>query len=185
MKLSDYLWDYIADQGVKHVFMVAGGGSMHLVDSLGQNKRLQYICCLHEQAAGLAAEAYAQFNGLGVCLVTSGPGGTNAITACASAWCNSMPVLFISGQVNTWQLKTPAQRFNGVQELDIISMVKPITKFQDQYLLGFMDIMGNILLGNKRETLKFMLNKAIEEAKTPRQSPVWIDIPLDIQSAEV
>ena len=169
MRLADYLWDFIADQGVKHVFMLAGGGAMHLVDALGQNKRLQYVCCLHEQAAGLAAEAYAQFNGLGVCLVTSGPGGTNAITACASAWCNSMPVLFISGQVNTYQLKTPEQRFNGVQELDIISMVKPITKWACT-----IDIFSPV-----------DLPQAIEWAKAPRQGPVWLDIPLDVQSAEI
>lgn len=190
MKLSDALWDFIADQGVKHVFMVAGGGCMHLVDSLGKNKRLQYICCLHEQAAGLAAEAYAQFNGLGVCLVTSGPGATNAITACASAWCNSMPVLFISGQVNTWQLKTPEQRFNGVQELDIISMVKPITKFAGTLGITYYSE-TNINIGlNKKYWWKNNLGKLlstylIDVAKQPRQAPVWLEIPLDMQSAEI
>jgi acetolactate synthase-1/2/3 large subunit len=171
MKLSDYLWDFIADQGVRHVFMLVGGGSMHLVDSLGQNKRLQYVCCLHEQAAGMAAEAYAQFNGLGVCLVTSGPGGTNAITACASAWCNSMPVLFISGQVNTYQLKTPEQRFNGVQELDIISMVRPITKWA-------------VKIFHPNHLIK-LLPFWIGSLQKPRQGPVWLDIPLDVQSAEL
>lgn len=170
MKLSDYLWDFIADQGVKHVFMVAGGGSMHLVDSLGQNKRLQYICCLHEQSAGLAAEAYAQFNGLGVCLVTSGPGGTNAITACASAWANSMPVLFISGQVNTWQMKAPEQRFNGVQELPITEIIAPIVK---DYGLWW------------KTPCLYHLHRMIEIAKTPRCGPTWLDIPLDVQSAEI
>jgi acetolactate synthase-1/2/3 large subunit len=173
MKLSDYLWDFIADQGVRHVFILAGGGSMFLVDSLGQNKRLEYVCCLHEQAAGMAAEAYAQFNGLGVCLVTSGPGGTNAITACASAWCNSMPVLFISGQVNTYQLKTPEQRFNGVQELDIISMVRPITKWAMQAERDFIDERG------------VYMEDLIRCAKESRQGPVWLDIPLDVQSAEI
>ena len=175
MKLSDYLWDFIADQGVKHVFMLAGGGSMHLVDSLGQNKRLTYVPCLHEQAAGLAAEAYAQFNGLGVCLVTSGPGGTNAITACASAWCNSMPVLFISGQVNTYQLKTPEQRFNGVQELDICSMVNNICK----------RVVRPDLSMTTKKAIEFILGEMIYQAKTPRQGPVWIDLPLNIQSAEL
>ena len=92
---------------------------MHLCDSAGHTDGITPINCMHEQAAAFAAEAYAQFKGLAVCLVTSGPGGTNAITGCASAWCNSMPVLFLSGQVNTYQLKTPEQRFNGVQELDI------------------------------------------------------------------
>lgn len=175
MKLSDFVWDYLADQGVKHVFMVAGGGAMHLVDSLGQNKKLQYVCCLHEQAAGLAAEAYAQFNGLGVCLVTSGPGGTNAITACASAWCNSMPVLFISGQVNTYQMKTPEQRFNGVQELDIVSMVKPITKYA--VCLDTFD---------KNDLTDYgLLEDIIFIATQPRQGPAWLDVPLDVQSAEI
>lgn len=173
MKLSEYLWDFIADQGVRHVFMVPGGGAMHLVDSLGQNERLQYVNCLHEQAAGLAAEAYAQFNGLGVCLVTSGPGGTNAITACASAWANSMPVLFISGQVNTWQMKTPEQRFNGVQELDIVSMVEPITKIA--YPVEKDDILP----------FQYALRGAIHLSRKPRQGPVWLDIPLDVQSAEI
>ena len=171
MKLSDYIWEFIADQGVRHVFMVAGGGSMFLVNSLGQNKRLEYVCCLHEQAAGLAAEAYAQFNGLGVCLVTSGPGGTNAITACASAWCNSMPVLFISGQVNTHQLKTEKQRFNGAQELDIISIVKPITKMAHQWTMPATD--------------KTILHHIIDLAKRPRQGPAWLEIPLNTQSAEL
>lgn len=175
MKLSDFLWDFVAEQGVKHIFMVAGGGSMFLNDSLGQNKRLQYICCLHEQAAGLAAEAYAQFNGLGVCLVTSGPGGTNAITACASAWCNSMPVLFISGQVNTYQLKTPKQRFNGVQELDIISMVKPITKMSIRLNEWRLD----------KPNIQHILEDAVTWMQKPRQAPIWLDIPLDIQSVEI
>jgi len=178
VKLSDYIWEYIADQGVKHVFMVAGGGAMHLVDSLGQNKRLKYVCCLHEQAAGLAAEAYAQFNGLGVCLVTSGPGGTNAITACASAWCNSMPVLFISGQVNTYQMKTPEQRFNGIQELDIISMVEPITKYSETLeMTDGWEGDGYVVSG--------LISTVCDIAKRPRQGPVWLDIPLDVQAAEL
>lgn len=174
MRLADYLWNFIADQGVKHVFMVPGGGCMHLVDSLGQNKRLTYVNCLHEQAAGMAAEAYAQFNGLGVCLVTSGPGGTNAITACASAWTNSMPVLFISGQVNTYQMKTKEQRFNGMQELDIVSMVEPITKLA--LCVDYSESVDNIAL-----TLSLLVGTAQQE----RQGPVWLDIPLDIQAVEL
>ena len=174
MKLSDYLWDFIADQGVKHVFMVPGGGCMHLVDSLGQNKRLTYVNCMHEQAAGLTAEAYAQFNGLGVCLVTSGPGGTNAVTACASAWCNSMPVLFISGQVNTWQMKTEGQRYNGMQELDICSVVARIVKQASRWKK-----MGH------RIPLKAELEDLVYLAKKPRQGPVWLDIPLDVQAVEI
>jgi acetolactate synthase-1/2/3 large subunit len=177
MKLSDYIWEFIADQGVRHVFIVPGGGCMHLVDSLGQNKRLTYVNCMHEQAAGMAAESYAQFNGLGVCLVTSGPGGTNAIPACASAWCNSMPVLFISGQVNTWQLKTPEQRFNGMQELDIISMVEPITKWACAC--------KPMLDTQARYNPVMALQRAYIIATEPRQGPVWLDIPLDVQAADI
>ena len=170
MKLSDYIWQFLS-QYVKHVFMVPGGGSMHLVDSLGQSD-IEYVSCLHEQAAGMAAIAYSQFNGLGVCLVTTGPGGTNAVTPCASAWVNSAPVLFISGQVNTYQMKSEEQRFNGMQELDIISIVKPITKMADT-------VKGNYLL------IGGYLEAYTEIAMQPRQGPVWLDIPLDAQAAEV
>ena len=150
---------------------------MHLCDSAGHTDGITPINCMHEQAAAFAAEAYAQFKGLAVCLVTSGPGGTNAITGCASAWCNSMPVLFLSGQVNTYQLKTPEQRFNGVQELDIISMVKSITK-------------KSVIL-NRPEEIRTkdhtddVLSGLIKTAQTPRQGPVWLDIPLDVQSIEI
>ena len=100
MKLSDYVMQFIAGPGVKHVFMLPGGGAMHLNDSLGQCKDLEYVCTLHEQAAAIAAEAYARVtNNLGVAMVTTGPGGTNAITGVAGAWLDSTPVMFLSGQV--------------------------------------------------------------------------------------
>ena len=184
MKLSDYIWDFLSSY-VRHVFFVPGGGCMHLVDSLGQSK-IKPINCMHEQAAGLAAVSYAQFNGLGVCLVTSGPGGTNAITACASAWCNSMPVLFISGQVNTYQLKTPEQRFNGVQELDIISMVSHITKGHYRYV-GNSPVLftrGKYMASGDWGIIG-ALRDLTNLAQQPRQGPVWLDIPLDVQKAEV
>lgn len=150
---------------------------MHLCDSVGHTDGITPINCMHEQAAAFAAEAYAQFKGLGVCLVTSGPGGTNAITGCASAWCNSMPVLFLSGQVNTYQLKTPKQRFHGVQELDIIGMVTPITK--KAVILDKPDEM------HTQKEIHNMLSGLIETAQVPRQGPVWLDIPLDVQSIEI
>lgn len=170
MKLSDWVWQFVAKQGVKHVFVLAGGNIMHLLDSLGSNKELTYVPLLHEQAAGFAAEGYAGFNGLGVCLVTSGPGGINAITACASAWCNSSPVLFISGQVSKNDIKSEDQRFNGVQEIDIIEIVRPITK----YARRLMDA------DNAMQTFGL----AVYEAISKRQGPVWIDIPLDVQAEE-
>ena len=96
MKLSDYVFQFIAAQGVKHVFMFPGGGAMHLVDYLGRCKEIEYICNHHEQACAIAAEAYASItNNLGVALVTTGPGGTNAITGVAGAWLDSTQCLFI------------------------------------------------------------------------------------------
>src|SRR5260370_37926268 len=136
MKLSDYVVRSIAGQGVKHVFLVTGGGAMHLNNSLSDEKRLIAVCNLHEQASAIAAENYSKAtNNLGVCMVTTGPGGTNAVTGVAGAWLDSTPTLFISGQV-----KRPDRMFEndgqplgmrqlGVQEVDIVSIVKPITKY--------------------------------------------------------
>ena len=100
MKLSDWVFAYVASLGVKHVFEVTGGGAMHLNDSLGQCADIEYVCTLHEQAAAMAAESYAKVrNDIGVCLVTAGPGGTNALTGVAGAFLDSTPMLVISGQV--------------------------------------------------------------------------------------
>lgn len=172
-KLSDYVIQFIADQGVKHVFMVPGGGAMHLNDSLGRSKDIEFICNLHEQACAIAAEAYARVtNNLGVALVTSGPGGTNAITGVAGAWLESTPVLIISGQVKRSDLKRDlGVRQLGSQELDIVSIVKSITK----YAVTILD----------PSTIRYHLEKALYLAKTGRPGPVWIDIPLDVQAAHV
>jgi acetolactate synthase-1/2/3 large subunit len=136
MKLSDYVVRFIADQGVKHVFLVTGGGAMHLNNSLASEPRLVPICNSHEQASAMCAEAYAKAtNHLGVCMVTTGPGGTNAVTGVAGAWLDSTPMLIVSGQV-----KRPDRMFDkqgqplgmrqlGVQEVDVVSIVKPITKY--------------------------------------------------------
>src|SRR5215813_13340021 len=123
--------DVVAASGVGHVFLVPGGAAMRLNDSLGAHKDLRYICNLHEQASAIGAEAYARVrNGLGVALVTAGPGGTNAITGVAGAWLDSTPCLFISGQV-----KRPDRMFDkegkqlGMRQVDIVSVVRPITKY--------------------------------------------------------
>ncbi len=135
MKLSDYVFQFVADLGVKHVFLVTGGGAMHLNQSLGESG-IHAICNSHEQASAICAEGYAKaIKGLGVCMVTTGPGGTNAVTGVAGAWLDSTPTLFLSGQV-----KRPDRMFDkagkplgmrqlGVQEVDICSIVKPITKY--------------------------------------------------------
>ena len=173
MKLSDYVIQFIARTGVKHVFMLPGGGAMHLNDSLGQCKELEYVCTLHEQAAAIAAEAYARVtNNLGVAMVTSGPGGTNAITGLAAAWLDSTPVIFLSGQAKRSDLVGKSGlRQLGVQEVDIVSIVRPLTK----YAVTVME----------PESIRYHLEKALYLAKLPRSGPVWIDIPLDVQAAKI
>jgi acetolactate synthase-1/2/3 large subunit len=173
MKLSDYVAQFIAAQGVRHVFMVAGGGAMHLDDSVGHCPGIEHVCTLHEQAAAMAAVAYAKFNEtLGVALVTTGPGGTNTITGVAHAWLDSTPGLFISGQVKcSSMIGDSGVRQVGMQELDIVSIVKSITK----YAVTVMD----------PEDIRYHLEKAIYLAQTGRPGPVWIDIPLDIQTSQI
>jgi acetolactate synthase I/II/III large subunit len=178
MKLSDYVVQFIAQQGVKHVFLVTGGGAMHLNHSLGMETRIQSVCNSHEQASAICAEAYAKATGqLGVCMVTTGPGGTNAVTGVAGAWLDSTPTLFISGQV-----KRPDRMFDkagrplgvrqlGVQEVDIVSIVKPITK----YAVTVLDPME----------IRYHLEKAVYLAFDGRPGPVWIDIPLDVQASPI
>src|SRR5450755_2549452 len=131
MKLSDYIVQFIESLGVRHVFMVPGGGAMHLNDSLGQSKSITWVSNLHEQASAMAAETYAKATGnLGVALFTTGPGGTNAITGLAGAWLDSTPCLFISGQVKRPDLKGKSGvRQMGVQEVDIVAVVTPLTKY--------------------------------------------------------
>jgi len=172
-KLSDYVFRFIADQGVKHVFMVPGGGAMHLNDSLGNCQDIEYVCNLHEQACAIAAEAYARVtNSLGVLLVTTGPGGTNAITGVAGAWLESTPCLIISGQVKRTDMKGELEiRQRGPQELDIISIVKSITK----YAVTVTD----------PTSIRYHLEKALALATSGRKGPVWLDIPLDVQAASI
>ncbi len=173
MKLSDYVWKYIEKLGVRHVFMFPGGGAMHLVDSLGNNKNLRYITLLHEQACTMAAETYSRIDyNLGVSLVTTGPGGTNAITGVAAAWLESTPMVIISGQAKTEDLKDGyGVRQKGNQEIGIVDIVSSITKYA-------------VMIKNPMD-IKYCLDRAIFEAKNGRPGPVWIDIPLDIQASDI
>jgi acetolactate synthase I/II/III large subunit len=173
MKLSDYVMRFVAGEGVQHVFMLPGGGAMHLNDSLGRCAGVEFVSVQHEQAAALAAEAYARVtNKLGVAMVTSGPGGTNSVTGVAAAWLDSTPVLFISGQVKRVDIHSdPQLRQLGVQEIDIVSIVKPITK----YAVTILD----------PQTIRFHLEEAVYLARSGRPGPVWIDIPLDVQAAQI
>ena len=179
MKLSDYVLKFVADLGVKHVFLVTGGGAMHLNASLAGETRITPICNSHEQAAAICAEGYAKAShGLGVCMVTTGPGGTNAVTGVAGAWLDSTPTLFLSGQV-----KRPDRMFDavtgkplgmrqlGVQEVDICAIVSPITKYAQTIL--------------EPNDIRYHLEKAVFLAMNGRPGPVWIDIPLDVQAAPI
>jgi acetolactate synthase-1/2/3 large subunit len=179
MKLSDYVLGFVANHGVSHVFLVTGGGAMHLNHSLSKETRLTAICNSHEQASAICAEGFAKAtNGLGVCMVTTGPGGTNAVTGVAGAWLDSTPTLFLSGQV-----KLPDRMFDavsgrplgmrqlGVQEVDICSIVKPITKYAET------------VLDPKR--IRYHLEKAVFLALNGRPGPVWVDIPLDVQAISI
>jgi len=173
MKLSDYVVRRVADLGVRHVFLLPGGGAMHLNDSFGRAPDLELVCNLHEQASAVAAEAWAKTTGqIGAVLVTTGPGGTNAVTGIAGAWLDSTPVLVISGQAKRADLKgSTGVRQRGVQEVDIVSIVQSITK----YAITILD----------PRTIRFHLDRAIHLATTGRPGPVWIDIPLDVQAARI
>jgi acetolactate synthase-1/2/3 large subunit len=178
MKLSDYVMRFVAAQGVKHVFLVTGGGAMHLNAALAQCPALEPVCNSHEQASAMAAESYAKAtNNLGVALVTTGPGGTNAITGVAGAWLDSTPMLVISGQVKrpdrmVAEDGTPrGMRQLGVQEIDIVPIVRSITK----YAVTVME----------PSSIRYHLEKAVYLARHGRPGPVWIDIPLDVQAAPI
>lgn len=173
MKLSDYVWKYVEELGVRHVFMFPGGGAMHLVDSLGRNNGLEYVTLLHEQACAMAAETYSRIDyNLGVALVTTGPGGTNTVTGVAAAWLESTPMLIISGQAKLEDLKDGyGVRQRGNQEIGIVDIVSSITKYA--------------VTIKEPCQIKYHLDKAVYEAKNGRPGPVWLDIPLDIQAAEI
>ncbi len=172
-KVSDYIARFLAACGIKHIFMLAGGGCMHLVDSFGSQEGMEYICCLHEQAAAFAAQAYAEYTGdLSAALVTTGPGGTNAVTGLATAWLDSTSCIFLSGQVKRADLLTGrGVRSMGPQEVDIVAIVTPLTKYA-KTLIDPNDI-------------RYELEKAVHLATTGRRGPVWLDVPLDVQASMV
>ena len=173
MKLSDYVIRFLHDSGIQRIFMLTGGGCMHLVDSVGQQKGFEYVCCLHEQACAFAAQAHAEFTSSpSAVLVTTGPGGTNAITGLAAAWLDSTPCIFISGQVKRADsLAGRGVRSMGPQEVDIISVVSPLTK----YAKTIIDPTG----------IRYELEKSLHLATTGRRGPIWLDIPLDVQAQHI
>lgn len=173
MKLSDYVIQFLEEQQVKDVFLLSGGGIMHLLDSLAKNDRINKYYNLHEQASGFAADGYAQYsNKLGVVFATTGPGATNVVTSLASAYIDSTPMLVISGQVKRETITTiKGVRQTGAQEVGIIPIVESVTK----YAVTVME----------PEKIRYVLEKAVYEAFHGRPGTVWVDIPLDVQAAEI
>jgi len=176
IKLSDYIFNYITAKGVRDVFVISGGGAMHLDDSVGRQPELRYICPHHEQAAAIAAEGYARISGkMAVVVVTSGPGGTNTLTGVIGQWLDSVPVLYISGQVKQETTIESCRRLGlrqlGDQEINITDIVRPVTKY------------AAIVRDPNR--IRWHLAKAIYFATHGRPGPVWLDIPLDVQGAMV
>ena len=177
IKVSDFIFQHLVEKyGIKHCFLVTGGGAMHLNDSIGHTKGLKYICNHHEQASAIAGEGYYRACGhLAVTCVTTGPGGTNAITGVLGQYLDSIPGLYISGQIKTSTYKHTYPYLNlrqlGDQEADIVSMVTPITKYA-KTIYNPLDV-------------KYELDKAIAIALDGRPGPVWLDVPLDVQGATV
>jgi acetolactate synthase I/II/III large subunit len=173
IKLSDYVVDYLARHGVNEIFLVSGGGIMHLLDSVGRHPKLKYICNFHEQASAIAAEGYARVkNSVAVCLVTTGPGATNALSGIAGAWFDSIPVLVLSGQVRIPLIADYARfRQYGPQEVNVLPMVRPVTKFATSI--------------RDSAAIRTELERALSLAVSGRPGPVWIEIPLDIQAAAI
>ena len=177
MRVADFVANFIVDElNVKQVFTITGAGIMHLTDGLVCNKKLQTICPHHEQTASMALEAYSRASeNFGVGIFTTGPGCTNAITGLAGAWQDSVPCLFISGQVKLAEASSQSGikklRQFGVQELDIIPIVESITKYA--------------VTVTQPEKIRYELEKAVHIAKSGRPGPVWVEIPMDVQSAKI
>ena len=158
---------------IKDIFTVSGGGIMHLLDSVGKNKSIHYFCNHHEQASAICAEAYSRIAGkMGCCLVTTGPGSTNALSGIVGAWYDSIPLLVISGQVKRELIADYSKiRQLACQEVNILEMSRPVTKYINTI--------------KEPEMIRFEFEKALALAKEGRPGPVWLDIPLDVQGAMI
>lgn len=174
MRVCDYIAKTIYENGINDVFMVSGGGLMFLTDGLACNKDINVVCCHHEQAAAMAAVSYGKYKGMGCAYVTTGCGGTNAVTGVLNAWQDNTPTLFVSGQCKRKEtvrnVGLPIRQV-GVQEADIVAIVSSITKYS--------------VMVNEPNDIAYHLEKAFYFAKSGRPGPVWIDVPMDVQSAEI
>jgi acetolactate synthase-1/2/3 large subunit len=175
VKVADYIAQFLETKGIRHVFMVTGGGAMFLNDGMAKSKVIKGVFNHHEQACAMAAVGYSKFNNkIAVVMPTTGCGSTNTITGLLDAWQDSNKVVFISGNVNrketTHGLKLPLRKF-GVQEANIVDIVKPITKYA--------------VMITDPNTISYHLEKAFHLCETGRPGPVWIDVPMDIQGSYI
>ena len=177
MTVAEYILKFLVSKKVSDVFLITGGAISFVVDEFSRNKNIKYKCVAHEQAAAMMADAYSRVGkSLGATMVTSGPGAQNLVTGIACSWFDSIPVIHISGQVNSFELSsshisTKKVRQVGFQETDFVSIVKPITKFAYQ-------------LKNPNE-IKYVLEKAFYLANEGRPGPVLIDIPMNFQRSKI
>lgn len=176
IKVTDYIVKRLVKYGVRHVFMITGGGAMHLNDSFGSCAELTYICNHHEQASAIGAEGYTRVSGnIGVTVVTSGPGGTNTLTGVIGQWLDSVPALYISGQVKRETTIDSCRELGlrqlGDQEINIVDIVRSVTKFS--------------AVVSRPEDVRCLLEEALHTATCGRPGPVWLDVPLDVQGAMV
>lgn len=177
MRVADWIMKRLADEGLRHMFLLPGGGAMYLNDALACEPRITPVPCHHEQACGIAAEAYGRTGhpdnpGFGVALVTTGPGATNVITPVAGAWIDSIPMLVLSGQVKRAdRLAGRPLRQGGVQEVDVIPMVSGITKYATTL--------------DDPQQVRVQLETALQKMRSGRPGPVWIEVPLDVQGAHI
>jgi acetolactate synthase-1/2/3 large subunit len=177
IRVADYIIQTLADHGVGHIFLVAGGGAMHLNDAIGREPRIRYTCNHHEQASAMAAEGYARVTGkIGAVSVTSGPGAVNALNGVFGAFTDSIPLLVLSGQVKretclrTHGLTGKLRQF-GDQEIDIVAMVRHMTKYA--------------VMVTEPETIRYHVERALYLAANGRPGPCWLDIPVDVQGASI
>ena len=175
MRLADYISSELRRCGLRHVFVVTGGGAMHLNDAFGREKQLEAVFCHHEQACAMAAEGYFRASGkIAAVNVTTGPGGTNAVTGVFGAYVDSIPMIVVSGQVK-WETLVRSTnlplRQLGDQEVDIIRMVEGITKYA--------------VLIEDPKTIRYHLERALHLASSGRPGPVWLDVPINVQAAQI
>ena len=173
MKVADFVINFLADKGIDKAFVVYGAANGDLIDAFTRNNNIDYVAVMHEQAGGFAAEGYAKVKSLpGVAIATSGPGGMNFVTSVGNCFYDSIPCIFITGQINSRFLRPNKDiRQIGFQETDIVSIVKPITKYA-------------VMIKDK-DSIKYELEKAWEISLEGRRGPVFLDIPMDIQKAEI